>query len=390
MTEHLTPSTQNNRQPGSAVRIKQMFAKLASREPGTGTQPEVATFKGDVLSSPDMDPDLVNGYFRKELDFLIRLASSALQSEAVVTRENSRTDLMGIVTGTSLAGHNLYPTRESRELFVRPFLRKPDEGMEPYQALPYRQSLVEIYGKNPDTAITLVEKKIVGLHMSGSASLLSSLRHGLQPLNKLRKNSHDVHNGTRDVGGRIADATSFVMMDPSGIDALVQFAPQPIDVQIEASRQLITHLSANNPPEDSTNYLMLMSAKSKLSELIGTQKLLSQATESTEQTEELNRIVDNFPIVWGLSSHGVSSAGEQEHNRRQGQLELPVSDIPTEFCIHDLQPTDTPVLFVPKARIKEVEGLVSQEKSGHTVLALEDIPRLARLFDANSGQKYNS
>lgn len=381
MPEHLTSPDPIPQQPGSAARIKRIFTRLAFRNPETSTQPEVASFRADILSSPDIDPDLISGYSGNELGYLIDLASSALRSEAVATRENPRTDLMGIVTGTSLAGHDLYPTLESTELFVRPFLRKPDEGMEPYQALPYRQSLVEIYGKNPDTAITLVEKKIVGLHMSGSASLLSSLRHGLQPLNKLRRNGHEVHNGARDVGGRIADATSFVMMNPSGIDALVQFAPQSVDVQIDATRQLIEHLSIHNPPKDSAHYLMLMSAKSKLSELIVTQKQLSQATESTEQAEQLKRIADNFPIVWGLSSHGVSSAGKREHDLRQGQLELPMSDIPTEFCVHDLQPTDTPVLFVPKARIKEVEELVLQEKSGHTVLTLEYMPRLARWFD---------
>lgn len=279
---------------------------------------------------------------------------------------NFRDDIINIAAGRRFRGHKLYPASPNGR---GKFLGK-NGAMGLRRAREYRTLLMDTYARNPDTTEALVKNNIVGLHASGSATLLSSLRHGLLPLNKLRAAGHEIPNGAKDGDKEVGDGTSFVILGTHGREFTPfigkPITPESLDSQINQLSKFMKHLQTNG-----YDHHHVTSTQAAINRLQHKKQFLQKTAESPAETIQQQLTGENFPVIWGLSSEKV----------RSKQL-LPIdSDVDGEFLVGGLKPRDTPVILVPRNKIELVKQLVAQADSGHTVLPIDDIPKLSEAVD---------
>lgn len=282
-----------------------------------------------------------------------------------------REDILKLATGKPFRGHKLYPARSNGD-----FLGK--KGSMSYgDAKDYRTLLMNTYTQNPDTTEALVKNNIVGLHASGSATLLSSLRHGLLPLNKLRTEGHETPNGAKDGNKKVGDGTSFVVLGANKVSDGREFVsytgtpitPESLDRRINKLSEFIQFLQ--NQSGHDRNSSEVAHVYAAINKLRDKKQFLEKPAENPEEATLQRLTCENFPVIWGLSSKNV----------RSKQLLPIISDVHGEFLVSGLKPHDTPVILVPRDKIQEVQQLVDKSGSHHTVLPIEDIPDLSAALD---------
>lgn len=323
------------------------------------TELEAAVYA--AIDAPDADKH----HFRDfQFRHLIEHAQEAIDTvrhdrHAAATQE----DIVELAVGKSFHGHPLPAWhRYGGDHLLVPMVYKDH--------MHYRRALIDVAVSSPQTAESLVAHNIIGLHGSGSAGLVSMLRYGLQSLTTLRERGIPIHTGAKDaLGASVQAATSFLPVHTSSMSGVSTYAGGPLTVEV-ATKALRDLDEAHTFDDQYEQSLMLQLLRTRIdqnrSEWQATMDYLKTPPATAAEAQQLRLVAENYPLVWALSARSIDAH----------QVAKP-RGLPGEFLVSKLTREDTPLLFVPSAKIAEVRSLAERESSPVEILAIEDFAPLA-------------
>lgn len=293
--------------------------------------------------------------------------------------------------------HDLFVNNEIEGTPITPVL-----GNSPVDQIYKQRRLLEIYQDDPQAARAIAAHHVAGFHVSRSGSLLSTLEHGLLPAYEARRRENvDVFDGERAFspdGGQ--DYLSYA--DWTYMQSISQYARAGHPVSTEQLEQYVAahqqdideHESEIN---DETYWLARYVHANKKQRVADATSRLSKM-RANNNPEWLQLTEDNFPVAYGIDIEGYAIKAGSWHAPKSQAQERAIDrfapgDISGEFMVlsREVSPAEFGVIAVPRARVEQVQQIVS--RGGHDVkviplelLVAPDIAETYRRFEAQPSE----
>ncbi len=268
-------------------------------------------------------------------------------------------DLYDITLGGTFRGSSL-------DQLTLPHIFTDDVKIHKSNKFILRRELMNLYVRTPDIVKSITEKQLVGIHGSGSGSLLGVFQHGLKPQEYLDQNNVLIASGTHDYGAITVNNKyiSFVpwfmrgpVMQTYAADKLLSLEEENLENRLRLFRET----SENNmkmSPLNKATYLMRIKRDQAVLDFLRK----SQKTPDEELQAELIR--QNFPVIYWTNAQGINN-----DNTLTG-----FSDVSLEFAVRDGREIEQlPVIMVPERHLDFVKKLALDNNVGSEVLPIEQL-----------------
>ena len=216
-----------------------------------------------------------------------------------------------------------------------------------------QRKLLEVYGKSPDLARSIIKLPIVGGHGSRSGSLVDTLIHGLRPTDYQKANGIHSLNGTYDWGGNNFNRRAVSLICLTNDRHLINFSHRSaVNVQNIDDWMKSYKREYDQPDLNPTRKMVLEWAK-RLSDFLA-------KPDKTDKEVDIERcLLEDFPVLYLIDRGGTEPSN----------IHLVDSDISEEFAVSGgVDPEHMPIILVPEKNIATTQEMAKKYGWGGTVM----------------------
>lgn len=242
-----------------------------------------------------------------------------------------------------------------------------------------REFILGVYARNPSLAEVIVNKHVVGLHLTSSGSLLSIMDHGLLPLKQMMHEGMPIYTGAHDAAmdSSVREGVSCVSLTGSSYGhSTLGFMRGILPEQVEKTIRNYEEMTTTVPE--------------RLAELFhadieiwrGFHNFITREPADPREALQQRLLREPFPVVFGVSVGAVEEERDRIFDRnRDERLDkcfIPISDITGEFVVRGgITKNNIGIILVDSSNIDFVQQLIDETQNNIVLGDLADVPALA-------------